>query len=279
MSTHVTCTIPAPPSSSIRVVVANPMHLMKLMKIHFRRPARVILAGADDVFESEDIIQQRVQLFKAADKYRRKPTLQLPKRILSYGGSLIASTCAAKDKCSNDLNECVTVGCNCLVSPAFNYILLAIVLKVCQPLIKTCSAYNGNKKRSASNSTVFFDDAAKRFMAALRAPPYHLNLKVSSQTLKPMVDEMLGLKVDDLGISRTPFGLELDALQSQLLAMQQESEDTAVQSSSSSLVATSTLGKDFVRQAQEGVFLHTSHEVSSTSMTASSSVSSTVPKK
>jgi hypothetical protein len=116
-------------------------------------------------------------------------------------------------------------------------------------------------------------------MAALRAPPYNLNLKVSSQTLKPMVDEMLGLKVDDLGISRTPFGLELDALQSQLLAMQQESEDTAVQSSSSSLAATSTLGKDFVRQTQEGVFLHTSSEVSSTSTTASSSASSTVSKK
>ena len=67
--------------------------------------------GADDIFESEDIIQQRVQLFKAADKYRRKPTLQLPKSLLSSGGSLIASTCAAKDKCSDDLNKCVTVGC------------------------------------------------------------------------------------------------------------------------------------------------------------------------
>ncbi len=37
--------------------------------------------GTEDISESEDIIQQRVQLFKAADKYRRKPTLQLSSMI------------------------------------------------------------------------------------------------------------------------------------------------------------------------------------------------------
>jgi len=243
-----------------------------------------ISAGSDETHL--DLLRERAQVIKAAVNYRSKPTTQLPKKIRSCGGSLIASICSVADKCSEDVNKCVTSACKCPILPSLNYIVLAVVLKVIQPLIVCCSAYNGNQKRSATNRTQFLEQAAKNFNKALREPPYNLKVTVSQQTLKPMVDEMLVMKMDDLPIFETPFGRELGALQSQLVFMQQESEDKTDRIKASSLAATSTLGKEFVKQTQDGVFLNASSEVSSTSspaMTASSSAtasnSSAGPRK